>query len=309
MVFRPIHLCVVVAAALAVAEAAHIGALKNYPANGQIPLGGVCTQSSSQLYLSGSFDKIFVALNYSAFSMLHDLGSYDLCTVVPDSHYCTTYLGVMCVLEDGSSEVLASANGCNSGPVIGMCVAQECDGTTLSNQVQNYTRSADFFQALYDFTSLCVEVPAYCTSQSYGFMTADCLDEQKSFTSDSSAVAVFAVIVVLCTLSIACAVAGIYRRWSLATDAELGESGRLLPKQLGSNFAEVNVAPSDGVVVAAPSKIWEAVSWFDLIENIRDFFTVKARNVGSVDTRFFEGVRTIAMLFVLFGTACTSHRC
>ncbi|CUG88902.1 acyltransferase, putative, partial [Bodo saltans] len=297
----------VVVVALVLAQAAHRGCAQPSPTTtGQIPLDGLCTQSTNQLQMTGTFDKIALAIEYGAVLMIHDLGSYDLCSMAPNSHYCTTYFGLMCVREDGSEEVIQSGNACTPGPVIGMCVPQECSGSMLSNQVQNFTRQSLAFQIAFGFHSKCIApvppLPTYCTDQSYGFMSADCLDEKKSFTSDSSALAVFAVIVVLCGLSIACAAAGIYRRWSQASAASGGdEAGRLLPKGSSSGCKEVNVTVQGDEEVAPQSKLWEAVSWFDIVENARDFFTVKARNVGSVDTRFFEGVRTIAMLFVLFG--------
>jgi len=50
------------------------------------------------------------------------------------------------------------------------------------------------------------------------------------------------------------------------------------------------------------------VSWFDAWTNMLDFFTVKRRSPSggglgtvTIDTEFFEGVRTIAMLFVMYG--------
>ncbi|CUG87430.1 acyltransferase, putative [Bodo saltans] len=260
------------------------------PPDGRIPLHGVCNQSWEQSLMTGSFYKLAIALEYKAVTMMSDLGSYDLCSMAPNSHYCTTYFGVMCVLSDGSQEVVKTASTCNAGPVLGVCVPLECSGDELSRQTQNFTRHAELFQWLFQLTSLCVVVPPYCTNHSYGFMSADCIDEQESFVDDPSAVAVFVVIVALCALSVVCALAGVYRRWSVRQIASTEERQELL------NQGEGEPLPTQRLSI-----MWQVVAWFDLIENTRDFFVVKARSGGSVDTRFFEGVRTIAMLFVIYG--------
>jgi peptidoglycan/LPS O-acetylase OafA/YrhL len=286
----------------------HLADAQLYPVNGQIPLSGACAQSPAQLYMSGSFDKITLALSLLAFGNLYDLGSYDLCSMSHDTHYCTTYFGVMCVHTDGSEERIPHGNSCNMGPVLGICVPQACSGTTLSNQVLNYTRNATLFQVAFGVGTFCaVTLPPYCTNQSYGFMSADCMDEQKSFTSDSSAVAVFAVIVAFCATSVLCGIAGVYRRWSLLLKKEgddVGEAAGLLLPTSRSEKVHVNGTPSDNMHQLAPvtsSKVWEVIGWFDLVENTRGFFSVKSRNVANVDTRFFDGVRTIAFIFVVYG--------
>ena len=50
-----------------------------------------------------------------------------------------------------------------------------------------------------------------------------------------------------------------------------------------------------------PRRLLTFAKWFDIFESIGDLFTVRSRNVADVDTRFFEGVRTLAMLFVVYG--------
>lgn len=279
-------------------------AAQGYPPNGQIPLTGACAQSVEQMYMSGSFNKIVLAFEYHAFAMLHDLGAYDLCTMAPASHYCTTYFRMMCVRDDGSEEEVVDGNLCSSSPVIGMCVPQSCSSEMLSGEVSNYTRSMALFQGVFGFGGACTRVPYYCTNRSYGYMSAVCIDERKSFTSDPAAVGVFSVIVVLCSMSLLCAAIGIYRRWSsTGGDSEKeGESAQLLSKaDRGYEIVQVNTTEEQNGGSDRSSKLWEFVGWFDLVENARDFFTVKSRNVSQVDTRYFEGVRTIAMLFVLFG--------
>ncbi|CUG88901.1 acyltransferase, putative [Bodo saltans] len=301
--------CVLVCALLLLLTS-HLASAQLYPVNGQVPLDGVCAQSPAQLYMSGSFDKITLALSLLAFGNLYDLGSYDLCSMSHDTHYCTTYFGVMCVRDDGSEESIPHGNTCNMGPVLGICVPQECNGSVLSAQVMNYTQHAELFQVAFGVGTLCASaMPSYCSNKSYGFMSADCMDEQKSFTSDSSAVAVFAVIVAFCGTSILCGIAGVYRRWSLAMKSREEssiETERLLP--VAEEKVQINDAPSNksknvaaAAVTVKQSKLWEVVGWFDLVENARGFFNVKSRNVANVDTKFFDGVRTIAFIFVVYG--------
>ena len=50
-----------------------------------------------------------------------------------------------------------------------------------------------------------------------------------------------------------------------------------------------------------PKPLFIVAKWFSLSSSLRDLFTVKSRNVADVDTRFFEGVRVLAMLFVIYG--------
>lgn len=182
---------------------------------------------------------------------------------------------------------------------------ESCTGADLSKQVENFTRHSEIFQFVFGYGPLywplCVEVPNYCTNQSYEFMTADCLDEKRSFTSDSSAVAVFAVVAALCAMSIVCSLAGMYRRWSQSSVTLVSDEARqpLLGGVVVNHIQENELAfVTSKSSATIQLKLWEIISWFDLVENTQDFFTVKARNVGSVDTRFFEGVRTIAMIFI-----------
>ena len=51
--------------------------------------------------------------------------------------------------------------------------------------------------------------------------------------------------------------------------------------------------------------LFRLLVWFDLFENVREFFNARSRSTkvtaGVVDTQFFEGLRTLAMMFVLYG--------
>lgn len=252
---------------------------------------GQCAQSEAQTVASGNMETFAVGV-------FHDLGRYDVCQVLPASHFCSSFFRVKCITADGSERTLKSVNMCTGGPALGLCLPTSCSQALLNTQLLNYTRNSIPFQMLAGPTGPCVfNMPSDCTAASYGYLEAQCMDEYPAFTTDKSATAVFAVLMALVGVNVLCAAVAYYRRWSAQqVEVDDDENTSLVTNdKINSRGRDAARDPPQS------SGRFDVVAWFDVVENSRDFFTVKARNIGDIDTRYFEGVRTIAMLFVVFG--------
>ena len=297
------------------------------------PLTGPCEQSETQIGVSGSY-AAFVK-GYTG-----DLGYYHSCKAI-GGDWCGVELIFRCFTESGETVDMHKVHftTVQQGlPVLGICVTpRQCYPPTLIEQLQRASiadpQVALQFQATYGrLGGRMNPMWEQCNLSSYATMTAMCETEYPSWRNEQQGVRAATMVFVLLGLVLAgtllCRMAELfeflrpimaeqrrklvekYRGHLLRTDAE---KESLLPsKQDTALNLQQPSSPCDGGEMSLQRRLlrtvghtWSSVvtvsKWFDLRESVGDCLSVTKRGAGTINTQFFEGIRVIAMLVVVYG--------
>ena len=257
-----------------------------------VSLTGTCQQSAMQLLSSGNF---FPFLN----KVTHDLGNVPLCAQQADSRYCSFAMTLVCVENDGTQSVLYG-NGMCTGPepVLGLCVpsAAICPTAMLQAQVTNWSLTNEVLQPIFPLVGLAVRGVLQVQSHTVLlYLKASWMRRRTSAT----------------TLCIGCVHRD--RRAVQRVPAAAGCACAAVPEDVLVDMWLLDVPEADEAErskrrsLAAPrrrSLLFRLLVWFDCLRTcVSSSMRALARRRWQpvLDTQFFEGLRTLAMMFVLYG--------
>lgn len=257
------------------------------------------------------------------------LGNYDGCTRA-HGKWCRGFIAYNCVKPGGNKSIERFGSRCQSFqvPTIGVCLPRECDagewiGTTAQMAAPSSPHAATWAQAFQDlygtFGIVCnsdILDPLECDwslSSAYPFIMCDGPNPYRrdgNWVDEPPRLRTLIIISIAVGLSVLvtfvhgayASVTGLYRIFKgeevpYYDSAAYEESLADLATPLGGGMGAPEENRAKGIADAA----LRICNFFNLWKNWLEFIEVKERHNALTDTRFMEGLRVIAMLFVVYG--------
>jgi hypothetical protein len=285
----------------------------------------MCNQTMEQFLFSGN--ALRTLFNIPSI----ETGKYGFCeNGLPDTHWCGLEYGYRCVMDNTGTVVdypPGSGNGLRclaaGAPALGLCVPQACTSRDLSDAVYNVTA----YNALFQITHAgCVRSsvgegdgisPSCNISAGHVYLQAICTEDNPRLIDDASAMTVLVVVGILIAMVLLATVVGLYERFAgfMAPHTDCDEHGPLLPSQdrnLQAGMEREATGDDEGQNTGAtlalprvPKSVMMVIGWFDITSALAELMQAAPRGVTKGPektlTGYMDGLRFVAMLFVIYG--------